>query len=316
MALSDRLVETDRDRQTRAPETGEQALRNPVQCANAELDHQAFREILQQQDSAPKRTELEPAIRMQHIDRVERYEAPTLGPSVFNYAEYSPARFVHYYQQIASVLRLSPRSVLEVGPGDHTVTDFLRRKGIKVETLDGDPNLHPTYLGDLRGDFSIPRRYDVVLASEVLEHMSFRWFSPVLDRLARLLEPGGHLLLSLPYSTLRFFAPNGDVISCEGRIPTGIPLYQYHRATFLPRALRRIVAGRSWRDALPVHAIPEYPDERVDVHHWDLGIQPTTRRRVRRVLGQRFRVVEETAHVDTNCVFYCLAPTTADPSLP
>jgi hypothetical protein len=85
---------------------------------------------------------------------------------------------------------------------------------------------------------------------------------------------------------------------------------------FFPRALRRMVAGGSWRDALPANAIPEYPEDRVDVHHWDLGMQPTTRRRVRRVLQQRFELIEESVHVDTNCVFYCLAPTTAGPAPP
>ena len=216
-----------------------------------------------------------------------------LQDSVFNYTDYMPERFLHYYQQITHVLAFQPRRMLEIGPGDHTVTDFLRRKGVEVETYDNDPKLDPTYLGDIRKELVTRGPYDLVLASEVFEHMNVKWLPQVLRNIRRVLAPGGILLVSLPYSTLRLFPPRrnyGRIVSCEGRLHTHIPLYVLH--TLL---LRRSV-------------LPTYPDDKFDVHHWDLGILPTTRRAVRKIFTQQFSLVLEKAYVNTNCVFFALQP--------
>src|SRR5712671_3305985 len=103
-----------------------------------------------------------------------------LRDSVFNYTDYMPERFLHYYQQITHVLEFQPKRMLEIGPGDHTVTDFLRRKGIEVETYDNDPKLDPTYLGDIRKALVTRGGYDLVLASEVFEHMNVKWLPDIL----------------------------------------------------------------------------------------------------------------------------------------
>src|SRR5256885_1066493 len=177
-----------------------------------------------------------------------------LDDSVFNYTDYMPERFLHYYQQITHVRSFQPKRVLEIGPGDHTVTDFLRRKGIEVDTYDNDPKLEPTYLGDIRKELVTRGRYDLVLASEVFEHMNIKWLPQLLSNIRRVLAPGGILLVSLPYSTLRLFPPRRDygrVISCEGRLHTHIPFYYLHTLLWPVRLLYRLAWNRrGLQDAL------------------------------------------------------------------
>jgi len=230
-----------------------------------------------------------------------------LGPSAFNYSAYGPERFLHYYQQITHALRFSPKTVLEVGPGDHTVTDFLRRKGVEVETYDNDPLLEPTYIGDVRQPLEVPKRYDMVLASEVVEHMNVRWLPSVLRNLRDVLKEDGVLVLSVPYTTLRLFDPHGRIVSCEGRFQTGVPMYQFYRlAVPLLFFYRWLVKGLPPGVAIRVPGIPDYADDRFDVHHWDLGYQPTTRRLVREILRKEYSILDEQVYLRTNCVFFTL----------
>jgi SAM-dependent methyltransferase len=233
-----------------------------------------------------------------------------LGDSVFNYTDYMPERFLHYYQQISHVQAFHPKRMLEIGPGDHTVTDFLRRKGIEVDTYDNDAKLAPTYLGDIRKELVTRGGYDLVLASEVFEHMNIQWLPQILGNIRRVLAPGGILLVSLPYSTLRLFPPRSDygrIISCEGRVRTHIPLYFLHTLLWPARVLYRLAWKRSgWQHAIERPVLPRYPDDKFDVHHWDLGIFPTTRRAVRKIFAQQYEIVFEEAYVNTNCVFFAL----------
>jgi SAM-dependent methyltransferase len=216
-----------------------------------------------------------------------------LGTSLFNYDDYTAARFLHYFQQLKYVLDQRPRSVLEVGPGDHTVTDMLRRKGIDVETYDSDEQLRPTYTGDVRMPLRTPRNYDLVLASEVLEHLPLRFLLGALQNFAAVLNPGGVIVVSLPYSTVRLFPPRPDYgrfVSCEGRVHTGIPVRVAYR-------LLHPFRGQT---------VVQYDDNRFDVHHWDLGFKGSSRRQVRRMIETNFDITDERAHRDTNCVFYVL----------
>jgi methyltransferase family protein len=235
-----------------------------------------------------------------------------LGASVFNYSDYTAERFLHYYQQIFHVLKHAPATVLEIGPGDHTVTDFLRRKGIAVETYDNDPRLGPTYLGDIRRDLVTTKRYDLVLASEVFEHMNVKWLPRVLTSLRGVMGHESVLVVSLPYSTVRLFPPRttyGRIVSCEGRLHTRVPLYVADRLLWPLRAGHRLLVGRvGIRRALEARTMPAYPDDRFDVHHWDLGVAPTTRSAVRRIFQKQFVIADERAYVNSNCVFFVLRP--------
>lgn len=236
-------------------------------------------------------------------------EQQKLGDSIFNYTDYTVFRFIHYFQQIQFILCLKPKRMLEIGPGDYTVTDFLRRKGFAVDTLDNDPLLRPDYLGDIRQPLQVKQTYDLIVAAEVFEHMNFKWLPTVLENLKAVLEPGGHLLVSVPYSNIRFLPARpdyGKFLSCEGRIMTGLPWYALNFFQNPLRVVSRFMRGWGWKRAFKLDSLPVFPDDKYDVHHWDVGFFPTRASVVRRVMAEHFTLVQEKCYLDTNCVFYLL----------
>lgn len=84
--------------------------------------------------------------------------------------------------QIVAVTKLKPRTVLEVGPGNGFVTNFLRSSGIKVTTFDINQNLRPDVLGNLLEiqEHFKENTFDLVLCAEVLEHLPYKYFEAIL----------------------------------------------------------------------------------------------------------------------------------------
>jgi hypothetical protein len=68
----------------------------------------------------------------------------------------------------------------------------------------------------------------------------------------------------------------------------------------------RMLFERCFRSAFRFFKLPEYPDDRVNVHHWDLGWTATIRKTVRNIFLKHFELIEERTCVDTNCVFFIL----------
>lgn len=233
-----------------------------------------------------------------------------LKESVFNYKEYAVYRFIHYFQQIHHVFILRPKKVLEIGPGDHCVTDFLIRKGINVKTFDNDENLFPDYFGDVRETLRVDDKFDVVLASKILEHLDISWLDKILENIKEVMTSRGYLIVSLPYSTIRLWPEKckwSNFFSYNGRLFTYIPFYYVQPILTLLRSLKRIFLRQgNLKQALEYYVIPKYPDDRLDVHRWDLGCYPTTRRRVRKIFSRHFKIVQEKIYINTNCVFYIL----------
>ena len=148
------------------------------------------------------------------------------------------------------------------------------------------------------------------MAIEVLEHMPPRWTPTVIRNMAAAVAPGGRALISLPYSTIRLFPARPDygrVVSCEGRIATRIPIRYYDYARWPFRAVYRLMKGDRSRAFQPPGMNP-MPEERFDLHHWDLGYRATSVRRTARVFAEVFDVHKISIYRNTNCVFYELSP--------
>jgi hypothetical protein len=234
-----------------------------------------------------------------------------LGISDFNYQDYTVWRFIHYWHQIELVLRLRPKSVLEIGPGDHTVSDFLIRKGIDVSTLDNHDALKPDYLIDLLDpNFTekINQKFDICLASQVLEHVSFGNFISILKKLAQLAE---YLVISVPYTTIRLFPERpdyGKIISCEGRLMTHIPHYFINIPLSILRFSKSVLMREGFQAAKSrLHFGAEQYPETFHGHHWDCGFWPFRPSMVRKALMKNFIIHREIIYVSTNCIFWVLS---------
>jgi SAM-dependent methyltransferase len=88
------------------------------------------------------------------------------------YSDYdSIDRFISYFYQTDLIKTLQPQSILEVGVGNKTLTNYLKQYGYSVTTCDFDKKLAPDYVADIRALPFEDASFDAVLAFEVLEHL-------------------------------------------------------------------------------------------------------------------------------------------------
>lgn len=139
-------------------------------------------------------------------------------------------RYLTYREMIYSVKdSIDSGSVLEIGVGNHLVSDHLKSCGYDVTTFDIDKNLKPDVVGDLRNiqDFFNPDSFDVIIAGQVLEHIPFDLFIPVLHELKKISR--NKVIISIPdirpYFQILFHTPffqrffGKEYISLHFKIP-------------------------------------------------------------------------------------------------
>ena len=93
--------------------------------------------------------------------------------------------WMNYWYQINSVLLSKPENVLEIKPGTGVVTENLKKNGVEVVTVDIDETLQPDVVTSVE---SLPFEndcFDIVLCSEVLEHLPYDRFVPALKEISR-----------------------------------------------------------------------------------------------------------------------------------
>ena len=109
-------------------------------------------------------------------------------------------RWASYYQQIAETMACQGKNVLYVGLGDNIVVDTLKKFGKNVKTLDFDPELKPDYTGSVTEISKVlgkdKHKFDVIICSQVLEHIPFEQFEATIKQLADCANE--KLILSLP----------------------------------------------------------------------------------------------------------------------
>lgn len=167
-------------------------------------------------------------------------------------------RWVSYYHQITEVLGTGARSVLVVGVGDGVVVEVLRRNGLRVETLDFDSRLAPDHVGSVEeiGRFT---GFECILCAQILEHLPFDRFEPILAAMAR---AAPHIVLSLPVSAWR--------IEFRFRVQWR---WLWAGVLSIPKAFRR---------------------HRFDgQHHWEVGTRGCSRRHVRSLIRRHCLIRRE-----------------------
>lgn len=116
----------------------------------------------------------------------------------FSDGYFSVDHFISIAEQIRLVSSLKRKNILEIGIGNGLVSDFLKKAGLNVTTVDINPNLNPDIVGSITDLAEIlqQRKFDIVLCSEVLEHMPFSNFEKAIKNIA--VGTNEYAILTLP----------------------------------------------------------------------------------------------------------------------
>jgi ubiquinone/menaquinone biosynthesis C-methylase UbiE len=168
-------------------------------------------------------------------------------------------RWNSYFVQIKSVIELKPQTVLEIGKGRGVVANYLKSHKINVKTLDINKKLKPDFLGNVRKIPIKDNSFDVVLCSQVLEHLPFSDFEKSLREIHRVTKR--YCVLSLPYHTLHF-------------------------------GLTFKFSGMRFRNIL--FRLPILKNKRTKYHYWEMGKIGYGIRKIRRIIRKSgFKIMKE-----------------------
>lgn len=136
--------------------------------------------------------------------------SPQVGISHYTGNSYRDKdRWISYWYQLAFVRRVSPKSLLEIGPGNGVVTNALRQESIAVTTCDIASDTLPDVVGSITALPFPDASFDAVLAAEVLEHIRYEDVPQALSELHRVARK--YVIVSLPHP--------GYVFSLSMKIP-------------------------------------------------------------------------------------------------
>lgn len=144
-------------------------------------------------------------------------------------------------------------TVLEIGHGEGYVARNLRSLGYDYHTLDFEGTHEPTIKADFRSfdASSVPQKYDMTCAFQVLEHFPYSDFKKHVIKLAEL--SSNYVFISLPYSCRGFSV---DLTFQWGQNKRTQKRFDFYFATNLP--------NRKYREEYK----KEYPWA---VHYWEIG---------------------------------------------
>ena len=120
----------------------------------------------------------------------------------FTRSYFNKERWFSYWYQIESVLKLSPRTLLEIGPGDQTVSHILEKRRIEVTTVDIASDLGARIKASVTELPFVDNSFDGVLAAEVLEHIRFEDVPQAVQEIYRVAKR--FAVISLPHAGIVF----------------------------------------------------------------------------------------------------------------
>jgi hypothetical protein len=105
-------------------------------------------------------------------------------------------RWISVWHQLDEIEKIQPGSVLEIGTGAGLFKRVADTFGIKVETLDIDPELKPDHVGSATAIPFPDATYDAVCAFQMLEHLPYEASLHAFTEMVRVSRR--HVLISLP----------------------------------------------------------------------------------------------------------------------
>lgn len=204
-----------------------------------------------------------PEARRTQVDATKHY-----GPSYLGLP-----RLVVVWHQAKEVAKLVPDGgeVLEIGPGAGYTTFILRAWGLRVTTMDLDPELNPDVVGDVTNPCFVADSFDCVLAAQVLEHIPFEEFETAVKELARITKR--YVIIALPAPLIGL----AGLLNAPSFSPVGFTV-----------------------------GLPYYVKHRFDgQHYWELGKRGSSVRDVRQKIARHLDIIDEfRPRLSLRCYFF------------
>jgi len=175
-------------------------------------------------------------------------------------------RWISYWRQLSLVRSFKPVSVLEIGVGDKTVTEAMRKDGVVVTMCDVAPDVEPDVVASVTALPFEDQSFDVVLAAEILEHIRYEDVAVAVGHIFRVCRKGA--VISVPHA--------GWTFALEWKLP------------LLPRMSVCVKLPHFFKTH---HFNGE--------HYWELGKRGYSRRRLRQIITNAgFVIAESRIHAD------------------
>ena len=115
----------------------------------------------------------------------------------YDFANYlNKGRWNSIWHQLSELLKLDPKSCLEIGPGLGVLKKVALLFDVSIDTLDLDPDLEPDHVGSATELPFADNSFDVVCAFQVLEHLPYEMSLQAVKEMTRV--SNRNLLISLP----------------------------------------------------------------------------------------------------------------------
>lgn len=178
----------------------------------------------------------------------------------YSFLKYNyPERWVSFWHQIDEVVKLEPKNILEIGPGNKFVTNNLKELNLKITTLDVNDLYHPDVIASVLDMPFKDNEFDLILCAEVLEHLPLENFTEALKEIKRVTS--NQVILSLPFW--------GPLIYFKIKIP------------FL-RTIKIFYKFYGFKKHEPGGE-----------HYWEIGKRGYSLKKVRQIINDEFKIREE-----------------------
>lgn len=183
----------------------------------------------------------------------------------------SKARWNSVWHQVDEIVKLNPMNVLEIGPGPGVFKNIAKTFGLRVETLDLDPELKPDHVGSATDMPFSDNTFDIVCAFQMLEHLPYEESLKVFNQMNRV--AGRNIVISLPDAKVNwrysFHLPKVGIINWLVPKPTfGLKAHtfdgeHYWEINKAEHPLNKILADfSSIAELLKTYRVPENPYHR------------------------------------------------------
>jgi 2-polyprenyl-3-methyl-5-hydroxy-6-metoxy-1,4-benzoquinol methylase len=143
--------------------------------------------------------------------------------------------FVHKMRLVRKYLNANARvgKTIDLGCGEGILVEEYRRRGFDIVGLDYNYESDHVIRGDMTRLSFADESFDLALALDVIEHLSFEQQSLALAEIRRILKPGGRAILTIPnlahFASRVTFALFGKLLrtSSIDRHPGDRPIGEY-----------------------------------------------------------------------------------------